>query len=441
MRKVRVLAQLRAIDLMNMKSNRDFGTSKALRSSSAGEKSETVFFLFCVWTVVNLCRPQDIFPVLAPVRPALTMGVITIVFALLSLKRKNVDVLKEKQTRYFFLLVLVMILGIPFSLHRRESFELVFFGYMLIVAYFVVFVLIVDSVDRLSKVLFFACVGSGIYTAFSVLTGTLQSSRLYFGSMFDPNDLSFFALCFIPLNLIFISRENTIIVRILCLISFSLGIALIFLSGSRGGALGLFICASAIFFRDTVSIGRRFKIFALTGCALMLSMASINTERLETLFNIKQDYNVTSETGRLTLWTVGVKSMLENPLTGVGVGRFPNAVGNYRQSLGLASQRWQSPHNSVVQIGAETGIFGLLLFLALSWNTVKIFARTSRAATSLRLKKIGEMGLAGFLGMFTAAFFLTQAYSIYWAFYIMLSAVVIRILSSELVLENKAART
>lgn len=425
---------------MKLKSNRNVEKSNSLRSRSAGEKSAVTFFLFCLWTIVNLCRPQDIVPALAPVRPALTMGVLTLLFAFLSIKSKSLIVLKEKQVRYFFLLVLVMIIGIPFSLHRGFSFEAVFFEYTMIVAYFIVFVLIVDSVDRLYKVLFLACFGSGIYTAFSVLTGTLQNSRLTFGSMFDPNDLSFFALCFIPLNLIFISKENRLLVRFLCLIGFCLGIALIFLSGSRGGALGLATGASAMLFRETVSVGRRFKIVAVIGGVLMLSMSSINTDRLTT-FDTEQDYNVTGEEGRLSLWKFGIIEMLENPLTGVGVDRFPDAIGYHRQRLGSDSQRWQSAHNSVIQIGSETGVFGLVLFLMLSWNAIKIFARTSREATSVRLKKIGEMGLAGFLGMFTAAFFLSQAYSMYWAFYIMFSTVVIRLLLSELALEDRGAKT
>ena len=58
-----------------------------------------------------------------------------------------------------------------------------------------------------------------------------------------------------------------------------------------------------------------------------------------------------------------------------------------------------------------------------------------------KLKKIGEMGLAGFIGMFTAAFFLSQAYSLYWAFYIMFSAVAFRLLTKELALQEKSAES
>jgi len=425
-----------------MNLNGNLGKKNTLDSTSAGEKGGMVFPLFCLWTIVSLCRPQDIVPALAPLRPALAMGVLTILFYLLNFKSKSLIVLKEKQVLYFFLLVLVMILSIPTSLYRRLSFELVFFEYTMIVAYFVLFVLIVDSVDKIYKILFFTCIGSGVYSAYSVLTGTFNSGRLEFGSMFDANDLSFFALCFIPLNLVFISKDNKLLGRILCLTCFFLGIVLILLSSSRGGALGLGIAFLAILFRETVSVRRRFKILAVIAGVLFLSLSSIDTDRLMTLFTLKQDYNLTSETGRLAIWGIGMTAMLDNPLTGVGVGSFNEAVGTARRKkLDGGKEIWQSPHNSIVQIGTETGVFGLMLFLLLSWNVVKIFARASRKATSIKLKKIGEMGLAGFVGMFAAAFFLSQAYSIYWAFYIMFSVVVSRLLSNELALEAKQAKS
>jgi len=415
--------------------------TRTLESTSAGEKNRMVFFLFCLWTIVALCRPQDIILALAPLRPALTMGVLTLIFFFLNYSSKNPLVFKEKQVRYFFLLFLVMIISIPTSLYSKGSFEFVFTKYPIIVAYFVMFVILVDSLERIYRVLFLVCIGNGIYLAYSILTWSSTGGRLSYGGMFDANDLSFFALCFIPLNLIFISKDSKLLVRILCLVFFFLGVAVIFLTSSRGGMLGLVMASLVIFFRARVSVRKQFKVIAIISVPLFLSISGIDTERLESLFSIKQDYNVTAEGGRLELWGIGIKAMLYNPLTGVGVGCFGCLVGNERKNdPNAVTQKWATAHNSIIQIGTETGVFGLMLFLMLSWNVVKIFAQVSREATSIRLKKIGEMGLAGFFGMFTAAFFLSQAYSIYWAFYIMFSVVVLRLLSNELALEGKIAK-
>ncbi len=41
------------------------------------------------------------------------------------------------------------------------------------------------------------------------------------------------------------------------------------------------------------------------------------------------------------------------------------------------------------------------------------------------------MGLLGFVGMFTAAMFLSQAYSLYWVFYVAFSAVANQLFAQE----------
>jgi len=422
-----------------MNLNGSIEKNNIIESTSVGKKNGMVFFFLCLWTIVNICRPQDIVLALVPLRPALMMGVLTLIFFFLNYNSKNLVALKEKQVRYFFLLVLVMIIGIPTSLYSRASFEFVFFKYLMIVTYFVMFVLVVDSVERIYRVLFLACIGSGIYMAFSILTWVPGSDRLTsVGSMFDGNDLCFYALCFIPLNLIFVSKDNKLLVRVMCLTCFFLGIVVILLTSSRGGALALGIAALAIFFRTTISINKRFKVIAVIAVTLILGMSAIDIERLKTLFTLEQDYNITSDTGRLALWGRGINAMLDNPLTGVGVGRYGEMAGKALKNEG-GKEKWKAAHNSILQIGAETGVFGLMLFLMLSWNVVKIFSRISREATSIKLKKIGEMGLVGFIGMFSAAFFLSQAYSFFWAFYIGFSAVAFRLLSNELTLEGKKA--
>lgn len=88
-------------------------------------------------------------------------------------------------------------------------------------------------------------------------------------------------------------------------------------------------------------------------------------------------------------------------------------------------------HNSLVQIGAETGIFGLILFCLMSSNVFKITGLIIGKSQAEELVKISEMVRAGFIGHFISAMFLSQAYSVYWAFYIALSAVLKHILDNE----------
>jgi len=60
-----------------------------------------------------------------------------------------------------------------------------------------------------------------------------------------------------------------------------------------------------------------------------------------------------------------------------------------------------------------------------------IFRKVQKFAVSDMLIKIGEMGLVGFAGLLISAMFLSQAYSFYWAFYVVFSAVTNQLLVRE----------
>jgi len=384
-----------------------------------------LFFLLCIWTYVVLCRPQDIFLFLVPFRPALVMGLLTLGFTIIHFRYlQGPPFFKERQIKYYSALIVVMVIGIPMSIYRRLSFEFIFMGYINAIIFVFVFYKLIDSVKKLSIILLIACLGNGFYSAFAVITGTLGENRLSFGTMFDPNDLAYFALGFLPLNLVFISRENPIWVRLTCFGCFFLSLLLILLTGSRGGMIALCLVITLFIFQKTKTIRGSIKIIFIGIFLVSFSLSSINLERYMTILNLEDDYNVKDETGRLSIWKIGARAMLSNPLTGVGVGCFGEAVGLDRQKRGAETLRWQTAHNSAIQIGAETGIIGLTLFLLLTKNVFVVFYQVKKSSAPERLIKISEMGFIGFAGLFTASMFLSQAYSVYWAFYVAISAVV-----------------
>lgn len=417
--------------------------SATVRTSAvrvAVKEHKGVFFLFCLWTFILLCRPQDIFPFLSPLRPALVTGLITLAAVVANYRElSGPRFFQERQVKLYTWLLLIMVLGIPWSLYARLSFMTLFTQYINVVLFFFIFYKVVDTVEKLSRVVLLGCLGNGLYSAFSVVTGNIDAGRLTFGSMFDPNDLAYFALAFLPLNLIFVSRDHPIWVRLACLGSFGAGLLLIFLSGSRGGLVAFGVAAVLLLLLKTRTIGF-FSKAAFVGLGLVVvSQFPVNTERFKTLWSLEEDYNAWDETGRVALWKIGLRAMLANPLTGVGVGCFYNAVGLDREARGAETIKWQAAHNSVVQIGTETGVIGLTLFLLMSKNVVLVFRRVKKAEVPDSLKKIGEMGLVGFAGMFTASLFLSQAYSLYWAFYVALSAVASQLLAREQQLSAKGA--
>jgi O-antigen ligase len=132
------------------------------------------------------------------------------------------------------------------------------------------------------------------------------------------------------------------------------------------------------------------------------------------------DYNRTSESGRLQIWARGLGYMMSNPVLGLGPGNFQAAEGTLspyavRQQYGIGV-RWNAAHNSFIQAGAELGLVGLVLFVGVIATT---FAALRRAGGSERARHGGRMRetsltpalTAALLGFVVGSFFLSLAYS------------------------------
>lgn len=396
------------------------------------KRVDILYLVFCAWLFVLMCRPQDIWLFLSPLHPALLMSVfvfILLIFRIHGLGKK--PSFQGGQNKLFAALVVVIVLSIPLALYRRLSFEYVTTSYSIVILFYYLFYNIVDSIYRLRTIILLGCIGNGIYLAYSVATGTMIEGRLFFGDMFDANDLAFYALSFLPLNLIFISRDNSKLIRITCLGFFIVGMLLILLTGSRGGMLAFAAVMALALFTKSHVIKRPLKVIFVSLFVILFSVAPANIERFKTIFSLEDDYNVQYETGRLAIWKAGLRIMLANPLTGVGVLNFGEAIGTDRQKRGAITMKWQAPHNMVVQIGTETGVIGMTLFLLMSLNVFRIMTRAHKRSNSKEVAKIAEMGRLGFLGLFVSGMFLSQAYSIYWAFYVAFSAIINQMLIQE----------
>lgn len=398
-----------------------------MKTETTANGSTMLMTVFGVWSFFMLCRPQDYLPFLGYARPVFVLGAAVLCIWFLSANNREEVVPAGSQLKLYGYLILVMILSIPFSCYPRLSLAGLT-GYGSVILFVFLFHRLMTSAEKVRKLLLVYSTGIAVYGLAILIKGSLVEGRIYFGTMFDPNDIAFCLISFVCFNLLFMSRENSGFVRLISLASLLLSLFIILKTGSRGGLTAL--VAVALFFL----LGRSaaFKIsFCTKGMLVVLAVFALqftgfNTERYRTLLDLKDDYNITSETGRLSVWIRGMSMMAAHPLTGVGFDRFPEGMGREREARGLDSAQWQAAHNSLVQIGAETGVAGFLLYLTLSLNAYKIFAGAAREGGGSGLAKLGTLAQAGFIGHFVAAMFLSQAYSVYWAFYIALSAVLSR---------------
>lgn len=79
------------------------------------------------------------------------------------------------------------------------------------------------------------------------------------------------------------------------------------------------------------------------------------------------DFDELSAKSRLEIWRRTIDSIAARPLLGVGIGNFPRAL---NEDLS-AAERGSSAHSLYLDIAAETGIFGLLILIAIFGCLIK----------------------------------------------------------------------
>ena len=110
--------------------------------------------------------------------------------------------------------------------------------------------------------------------------------------------------------------------------------------------------------------------------------------------------------------------MLDHPFLGVGAQAFGIAEGTLAPEAARLEEygkgfKWSTAHNAFVEVGAEIGVFGLLLFVGLFVGAFRILARVRRGP--LREGALLARALtASLVGFAVTAFFLSQAYSAYF---------------------------
>jgi hypothetical protein len=245
---------------------------------------------------------------------------------------------------------------------------------------------------------------------------------------YDGNDIGMLLVCTIPLCVYFARHASHSIYRLI-----SLGIALLFMytiakTGSRGAFLGLLAVGSYILisFR-TIQPSIRLGVVGVCAGLLVLAASTRYWTQMETILKPTTDYNWVGndDQGRMSIWKRGIQYAEDRPLTGVGVAGFNIAEGTIsplaRRQEYEKGLKWSSPHNSFVQVLAEMGLPGVVLFIAMLVAAFRSAARLARScarrgAWSMRYGELARAHVAAIAGYSVAGFFLSQAYAPYLYF-------------------------
>jgi len=376
-----------------------------------------------VYTAAGVGRIHDLFPVLAPLKPALLATVASIGLLLLQQNgRRRIVLLRSRITTVLLGLVLWGALSVPFALTGGVAFHF----WMDFARAVVMCVVLAASIrttrdlERLSLVYFAVIV---VYTAIILSRFQLGAGeewrlgRLYF---YDANDLATLIVTAMPIGLYFALAHRWVPLRILAVVGLLLLAVALIRSGSRGGFLA-FLAVAAFIMVGFTTLSVRARISGLVVILAVLGATASDRywTQMQTIIRPHEDYNLSDETGRVKIWERGIGYMLSRPAVGVGMGNFQTAEGTIspmaRRSESGHGVRWGAAHNTFVQIGAELGIPGLLLFLGLILSvfaTLRRVTRYARAGPQTQdLARLAQSLTAAVIGFVVGGFFLSLAYA------------------------------
>lgn len=253
-------------------------------------------------------------------------------------------------------------------------------------------------------------------TSLSNIVGDSQNYRIS-GPFSDPNSYAQLIVVLVPLALDRLMSARSNIARLIAIWALVVCSLTVIITFSRGGFLSLVVVLGIYAIWKGLSFGNWMLISTLVlGVVLMLPAQYM--ERLSTLTSFlpgsQSSQNDVSFVGRLSENIIGVQMFLDHPILGVGVKNYPVYYIDYSRGLGLDQRRTErSPHSLYLEVAAEQGIVGVVVFSVLLYNAFNglLFAkRTFYQLESYEMERLTVSIMIGFIGYLTSAVFLHGAY-------------------------------
>ena len=423
------------------------GAKPTFATAPRAEPREWGYLGLLAFTAVLLLRPQDQIAGLKDVPIAEICAICGLAPMLLHRFANRLPMFRVTPELLGLMLFGCVIVGTaPFSVWPGGALEVFTGSYVKILLVFVLMMNTLTTPKRLEQLTWLILLCCGYIAAFAVFNYVrgirlVEGGRLAgpVGGLFgNPNDLALNMVTFMPFAaVVALGRHQSAVRRLISIVITALMLAVVVFTKSRGGAVGLILMLVSL-----VLLGRKvrpgFGVIAVIGVlaatpfmpqSFWTRMASIFNEEVD-----KRDFTGSSEARRVLL-TEGIETFMDRPFTGVGAGQFKNYNPPQRK------ERWRETHNVLIQVAAETGNVGLILFsflivrgavAAVGTRRMLVRSQKRRGSDPLRLV-ISDRDrrslyahtvaiTAGLIGWFVCASFASVAYS--WTFYYLLALIV-----------------
>lgn len=348
-------------------------TRKHLHPRPRRHRPDLVMYATVAFLWVAVWRFQDLWSILGKLQLPIILEITLAIAVAISMRGERS--LKWTRSRIFgipFLLLALMLAGVPFSLWLGKSVIFITKVFMPILLLMVGVIVSVREADDLNWIAFAHLIGAFVYALWTYLFVSVASDgRLSGGVHYDANDIALLLVSSLPFAIYFLRPKVALWKRLFAALSLVLFIEVILKSGSRGGFIALIVVALFVVLRYN-SIPKRVRLFSVAAAVVMMTLFSSAAywTMMQSIAHPTDDYNMTSPVGRKAIWKRGVGYMLSHPLLGVGANDFEQAEGSLSDiskvyAMEHKGLKWSTAHNSFVLVGAELGIPGLILFVTM----------------------------------------------------------------------------
>jgi O-antigen ligase len=289
---------------------------------------------------------------------------------------------------------------------------------------------------RVFVIFFLACFAA--YPVRGVLFNYFIAGYTWFGRALwnfiynNSNDLA--ALTFFPLSLAIYSAiaEKPGWLKKAALVGVAVLPLVILLTQSRGALIAMVV--SGVLFYIAHARGKRVKSLLWAVAISILIVPFVPQSAWDRFSGMKALTSTTtvgeadpegSAEARYAIWQVARVMIAENPVSGVGLGAYPRGHATLAPRVGVppAALGFKDTHSTYLNVAAETGVPGLVLFMSMVLAVVvpaeitRRKVRGTQRSTQLLTLELGLLAflLAGIFGSFAKLSFLYIQLAVTWA--------------------------
>ncbi|WP_206064535.1 O-antigen ligase family protein [Neptunomonas sp. XY-337] len=388
------------------------------------------FILCLAFVAFSFFRLHEVFPALYPLKIPQLLAIGTLGSLAANLITQRIDMFWSKEHSTFLIFFVLVVIGAALATNRAAAMHTLN-GTYIKVAIMVLAISWLLRQERQFKAVLLSVIVCGISVGIVALynksnsIGLVEGTRVTIGrdigSMLgDPNDLSLVLLFPAAFALAVLLTPNIgRLWKMLGLVGFIVVVCAIIATQSRGGLLGICAVSGVYAWRRVEN-----KALLITAGVAALSVLFVLAGVSDRASGGAHEEGIDeSAMGRIYAWQAAFGMALHHPLTGVGINNF---ISNYFEYSPHWDGQNHAVHSTWFGVMAETGLLGLMLFITLIIQILRIGMKSvtyfkpqpdrTYSPTLYACAQSVEAGLAGFC---VSGTFLTMGFT--WPIYILLS--------------------